>query len=265
VTPADPYVHGYATTEQERLLAQAEHWREELILDGTHLAPGTRLLEIGCGVGAVLGVLGNAFPGIRITGVDLEERQVLAARAHLAELGLEAGIHHADALALPFEDESFDHVWMMWLLEHLSDPVAALREARRVLAGNGVLTVIEVDYNSISAEPSTEAIVMLFRAVATAMDSSGRSDAGPQLEGWLVEAGFSTIDPGERRLMYSGTGLARQLPYVIAVVESTLAQIAAASDVADARLRTGVADLRSLEATPAAALAWTAYKASARP
>src|SRR5690349_5169094 len=104
------YVHGYTADEQERLLAQAEHWREELILDGTNLAPGTRLLEIGCGVGAVLGILGVAFPGVELAGVDLEARQIDAARDHLASLRLQADLRRADALALPFAGESFDHV-----------------------------------------------------------------------------------------------------------------------------------------------------------
>jgi ubiquinone/menaquinone biosynthesis C-methylase UbiE len=45
-------------------------------------------------------------------------------------MGIEADLRCADALALPFEPESFDHIWMMWLLEHLPDPVAALAEAR---------------------------------------------------------------------------------------------------------------------------------------
>ena len=80
----DSYVHGYASHEQERLLLQAEHWREELILSGTRLAPGTRLLEVGCGVGAVLAILGEAFPGVVLAGVDVEERQLEVARAHLA-------------------------------------------------------------------------------------------------------------------------------------------------------------------------------------
>ena len=70
----EEYVHGYATAEQERLLQQAEHWRDELILAGTTLYPGTRLLEVGCGVGAVLGILGVAFPGITLAGVDIEAR-----------------------------------------------------------------------------------------------------------------------------------------------------------------------------------------------
>src|SRR5262249_19390508 len=141
----DSYVHGYERREQDRLLAQAEHWREELILDGTMLQPGTRLLEIGCGVGAVLGVLGEAFPRISLAGVDIEERQVLAAREHLAGLGLSADLRRADALALPYGDASFDHVWMMWFLEHVSDPVAALREARPALALPPVPPPIPVD------------------------------------------------------------------------------------------------------------------------
>jgi cyclopropane fatty-acyl-phospholipid synthase-like methyltransferase len=63
------YVHGYGTPEQERLVEQAEHWRHRLIRDGTQLEPGMRVLELGCGVGAVLAVLGQEFPGVRLTGV----------------------------------------------------------------------------------------------------------------------------------------------------------------------------------------------------
>lgn len=55
------YVHGYTPEEQRRLVEQAEHWRDELILPGTELPPGTRLLEVGCGVGAVLGILGQGL------------------------------------------------------------------------------------------------------------------------------------------------------------------------------------------------------------
>jgi ubiquinone/menaquinone biosynthesis C-methylase UbiE len=259
------YVHGYATAEQQRLIAQAEHWREELVLDGTELSPGTRLLEIGCGVGAVLGVLGEAFPGITLAGVDIEERQVLAARAHLTSLGLSADIRRADAIELPYEDACFDHVWMMWFLEHVSDPVAALSEARRVLTADGELTAIELDYDSLAARPTSSAIETLFALVATAMKASGRSDAGAHLERWLIEAGFRTVDPGERRLIYTDAGLTRQLPYVAAVMESTLAELAATSDAREAEFRAGIAELRALGSIPDASLAWTAHKARARP
>src|SRR5262245_54503860 len=130
VVPGDvtEYVHGYGTREQERLVEQAEHWRERLIAGGTTLEPGRRLLELGCGVGAVLAVLGQEFPGVELTGVDIEPKQLDYARGHLRRAGVEATLVEADALALPFADGSFDHVWMMWFLEHVADPVAVLRE-----------------------------------------------------------------------------------------------------------------------------------------
>ncbi len=159
------YVHGYGTPEQERLVQQAEHWRHRLITDGTELEPGTRLLEVGTGVGAVLAVLGQEFPDLELTGVDIEPKQLDYARGHLERAGVEATLVEADALTLPFEDESFGHVWMMWFLEHVADPVAVLREARRVLVPGGGITAIEVDYATCHAEPSTPAMEALFRAM----------------------------------------------------------------------------------------------------
>jgi cyclopropane fatty-acyl-phospholipid synthase-like methyltransferase len=91
------YVHGYGTPEQERLVEQAEHWRYRLICDGTELEPGTRLLEVGCGVGAVLAILGQEYPGIKLFGVDIEQKQIDYARGHLARTGLEASLTKADA------------------------------------------------------------------------------------------------------------------------------------------------------------------------
>jgi ubiquinone/menaquinone biosynthesis C-methylase UbiE len=259
----EEYVHGYANAEQERLLRQAEHWQDELILAGTTLAPGTRLLEVGCGVGAVLGILGVAFPGVVLAGVDIEARQLECARAHLAQLGLQADLRQANALELPWPDASFDHVWMMWFLEHLADPVAALREARRALVPGGALTAIEVDYNTVWAFPASHAFNVLFAAVARAMEAAGRSDAGTRLPQWILEAGFTSVDPGEIRLAYAGKDLARKVDYVAAVVESTLPTLAQTPGASASQLEAGLADLRALTKTPNGALGWVVHKAKA--
>ncbi len=260
---SERYVHGDATEEQRRLLRQAEHWRDDLILSGTTLPPGTRLLEVGCGVGAVLGVLGDAFPGIALSGVDIEEAQLVVARAHLDHLALQADLRRADALELPYSDASFDHVWMMWFLEHVPDPVAALREARRVLVPGGALTAIEVDYSTVWFSPGSDVLDALFSAVAGAMDAAGRSDAGSHVARWLGEAGFSDVDPGERRLAFSGDELVRQVDYAASVVESTLATLAESSQASAAELEAGVAALRALPTIPGAQLGWIVHKATA--
>jgi ubiquinone/menaquinone biosynthesis C-methylase UbiE len=257
------YVHGYGTPEQERLVHQAEHWRHTLIRDGTHLEPGTRLLEVGCGVGAVLSVLGQEFPGVRLAGVDIEPKQLEFARGHLARAGVEARLVEADALNLPFEDESFDHVWMMWFLEHIADPPAVLGEARRVLVPGGVITAIEVDYSTCHAEPSTPAIEALFRAMVHGMAMSGWSDAGTRLPAWLDDAGFREMDVGERKYWWQDGDLSSQARYAADVMESALGALLQVPGAEEQELRSGLDDLRNLPNHPGAGLGWVVHKSTA--
>jgi ubiquinone/menaquinone biosynthesis C-methylase UbiE len=257
------YVHGYGTPEQERLVEQAEHWRHRLIADGTQLEPGTRLLEVGTGVGAVLAVLGQEFPGITLTGVDIEPKQLEFARGHLERAGVEAALVQADALELPFADESFDHVWMMWLLEHIRDAPAALREGRRVLVPGGGITAIEVDYSTCRAEPTTPALDALFRAMVQGMAAAGWSDAGTRLPGWLRESGFRDVGEGERPFWWTGEDLFRQANYAADVIESALDALAHQPGANADELRAGLADLRALPARPGAGLGWVMHKSTA--
>jgi SAM-dependent methyltransferase len=257
------YVHGYGTREQERLLEQAEHWRYRLVCDGTELRPGTRLLEIGCGVGAVLVVLGQEYPGVRLHGVDVERAQLTFARAFLDRAGIAATLTEADALDLPFGDGSFDHVWMMWFLEHVPDPVAALREARRVLVRGGAITAIEVDYGTCRAEPSTPAMETLFRAMVRGMAAAGWSDAGTRLPAWLRDAGFEAVDEGERPFWWADDELDRQARYAADVMESALDALLQLPGTSEEELREGLADLRGLSDIAGAGLGWVVHKSTA--
>jgi SAM-dependent methyltransferase len=257
------YVHGYGTPEQERLVEQAEHWRHRLIRDGTELEPGTRLLEVGCGVGAVLAVLGQEFSGVELFGVDIEQKQLDFARGHLERAGVEATLRQADALALPFTDGSFDQVWMMWFLEHIADPPAALRETRRVLVPGGRITAIEVDYSTCRAEPSTPALEALIRTMVQGMSASGWSNAGTRLPGWLRETGFHAVDEGERTFWWRDEDLSGQARYAADVMESALPALAQLPGADAEELRAGLQDLRDLASKPNAGLGWVVHKSTA--
>jgi ubiquinone/menaquinone biosynthesis C-methylase UbiE len=254
-------IHGHATAEQHRLVEQAQHWRDDLILPGTTLAPGTRLLDVGCGVGAVLAILGEAFPGIALTGVDHEPAQIAYARGHLAAQGLRAALCVADAEVLPFPDGSYDHVWMMWLLEHVADPVAVLRESWRVLAPGGAITLIETHCGALRVGASTPRVEALIAAMAT-----GRSEAGPQCARWLTEAGFEDVDPGMTVRSYRGASAAPHFAYVADVLECAIPALAELPDAraSQAELELGLCDLRRLGAGPEAELEYTMYKARGR-
>ncbi len=63
------YIHGYSVQEQKRLIQQEEYWRKKLILQDVNYQSGEKLLEIGCGAGAVLGILGTAFPGLKLADI----------------------------------------------------------------------------------------------------------------------------------------------------------------------------------------------------
>lgn len=92
----------------------------------THLAPGDRVLDVGCGPGALTAAV--ARRGARVTGVDLAEGMVAEARRRHPELEF----LQADAEALPFVDGAFDVALGAFLVNHTPDAEAAVRELRRV-------------------------------------------------------------------------------------------------------------------------------------
>ncbi len=190
----DDYVHGYSERESDRLVDQANALTELLHHD-TGYPPGSRVLEAGCGVGAQTVILARSSPGAIITSVDISEASVQQARAAVAREGLSnVTFHIADLFGLPFEPESFDHVFVCFVLEHLSDPEAALRCLKSYLKPGGTITVIEGDHGSVYFHPQSEhasrAIECLIELQAKA---GGDARIGRRLYPLVQQAGFSQV------------------------------------------------------------------------
>jgi ubiquinone/menaquinone biosynthesis C-methylase UbiE len=149
------YVHGYTARESARLIDQATTLADILHSDTVYPA-GTSVLEAGCGVGAQTIILARNNPDTKITSIDLEEDSLRAARDRVSSEGFRnVTFHQSDIFHLPFEDDSFDHVFVCFVLEHIPDPVEALRCLRRVLKQGGTITVIEGDHGSAYFHPDS--------------------------------------------------------------------------------------------------------------
>ncbi|GAA2062109.1 methyltransferase domain-containing protein [Streptomyces albiaxialis] len=195
--PPEPprYVHGYSPYEARRLGDQADTLAG-LLHGDTAYPPGSRVLEAGCGVGAQTVHLVAGSPGARITAVDVSPDSLAQARARLtAEApGADVAWYEADLHELPFADGAFDHVFVCFVLEHLPDPVAALRALRRVLRPGGTLTVIEGDHGSAFFHPDSAyaraAVDALVRLQAAA---GGDGLLGRRLHPLLTSAGLTDV------------------------------------------------------------------------
>ncbi|MHC4773104.1 MAG: class I SAM-dependent methyltransferase, partial [Planctomycetota bacterium] len=150
------YVHGYSGRETQRLYEQAEIL-EGILHTGTEYPAGAKVLEAGCGVGAQTRLLVKHSPDARFTCIDISEKSLATAKKLKEQDGFDnVAFQQADIHSLDFAAESFDHVFICFVLEHLDDPVAALTELKRVLKPAGTITCIEGDHGSCFWHPETE-------------------------------------------------------------------------------------------------------------
>jgi Methyltransferase domain len=188
------YVHGHSDRELERLGDQASTLADLLHHD-TSYPPGSRVLETGCGVGAQTRILARRSLGAHFTSVDVSPDAVEKAQASIEREGLaNVTFRQADVFHLPFERESFDHVFVCFLLEHLLGPVKALLCLKEMLKPGGTITVIEGDHGSAFFHPdSDEARRAIGCLVEIQRQMGGNALIGRQLYPLMHDAGFASV------------------------------------------------------------------------
>jgi SAM-dependent methyltransferase len=188
--PPDRYTHGH----HESVL-RSHRWRS-VENSAAFLVPrledGLEILDLGCGPGTISADLARRVPHGRVTGVDRSEEIIEGARRLAEQEGLEnLSFETGDCYELPYAERSFDLVYAHQLLQHLSDPVAALVEMRRLLRPDGLLAVRDSDYGAFVWYPDDARLdrwLELYHQVTGA--NHAEADAGRRLHVWVDEAGF---------------------------------------------------------------------------
>jgi protein-L-isoaspartate O-methyltransferase len=195
----ETYVHGYRPRESERLQDQAGTL-VELLHHDTAFPAGATVLEAGCGVGAQTVTLATRSPEARFTSIDVSAESIAEAQQRVERAGIaNVEFREADIFASPFERGSFDHVFVCFVLEHLSRPVEALAILRGMLRPGGTITVIEGDHGSAYFHPESPAAHAAIRCQIELQRAAG-GDAliGRRIYPLMTEAGFSGVSVSPR-------------------------------------------------------------------
>lgn len=158
-----------------------------------HLTPGTTLLDVGAGPGTITVDLASRVASV--TATEVGEAELALSRDLAAERGVtNVRFEVQDVHALEIPDDSYDVVHAHQVLQHVADPVRALREMRRVTRPGGLVAVRDSDYHGFTwfpALPELDEWMGLYQDAARA--NGGEPDAGRRLLSWAREAGFEEV------------------------------------------------------------------------
>jgi ubiquinone/menaquinone biosynthesis C-methylase UbiE len=187
------YTHNYSEAFQ-RLHGQrtADHDAAFFL---PYVRPGMRLLDCGCGPGSItLGLAARVAPA-EVVALDLAQEQLDAAQALAAARGIaNVRFQRGDIYALPFPAASFDGAFAHNVLEHLHDPLAALREIRRILRPGGVVGVRDDDWSAYLLEPQSPLVGQGIELILRVVEHNGGNFRRARHYGRLLrEAGFEEI------------------------------------------------------------------------
>jgi 2-polyprenyl-3-methyl-5-hydroxy-6-metoxy-1,4-benzoquinol methylase len=187
------YTHGH----HESVL-RSHRWRtveNSAAYAASYFVPGTNVLDVGCGPGTItLDIARRVAPG-RVIGIDASADVIEQAQRDGAETE-NAEFATGDIYALEFADDSFDVVHAHQVLQHVADPVQALREMARVCRPGGIVAVRDSDYLGFTWFPACRGLdrwMDLYQQAATA--NGGHPQAGRELLSWALEAGLTDVTP----------------------------------------------------------------------
>jgi ubiquinone/menaquinone biosynthesis C-methylase UbiE len=182
----DTYTHGHhESVLRSHRMRTAENSCAYLL---PHLTQGQRVLDVGCGPGTITKDLARIVAPGPVIGIDL------VTVADATDMPSNVTFTTGDVYALDYPDASFDVVHAHQVLQHLTRPVDALREMKRVLKPGGILAVRDSDYAGFiwaPADPRLDRWMTLYHQVTAR--NGAEADAGRYLLGWVQAAGFSEV------------------------------------------------------------------------
>ncbi len=187
------YSHGYEAAAE--LMAQRTA-RTHAAFFLPHLSPGMSLLDCGCGPGTTTVGLAEILAPGEVVGIDIGESQIELARAHAAERQV-SNVHFqvANILELPFPEDSFDAAFAHTVLQHVGEPIAALKEMRRVLKLGGVVGIREEDWGSLLYAPYMPLVEEAYDLFIKHWQHNGGDPYLPRRYRELLrEAGFTRVE-----------------------------------------------------------------------
>ena len=252
---SDTYIHGTEPNEQQRL-AGLNRMTNAAFIDFLRVAPGSRVLEVGSGLGILAAEVAVAAAGVDVIGIELSAAQI-AASSPAPRVTFMQG----DAHSLRFPDASFDLVYARYLLEHVSDPERVLHQMRRVVRPGGRVAVCENDVSLLRFDPPVPAFDHAWDVFTRFQATLGGDGLiGRRLYRLFRTAGFADIELSvQPEVHWHGSpGYVAWVHNIIGNLESARTGMVAARVISEGALNVAVAELERLktDSTGSAVFVW---------